>query len=155
MTNELYLCLGSVSGAIGGLLNGLLSDRRQMLPSLVQSSRGRSVLQIGLLGNLVVASFSSWICVWALGGPDGAERMEVGSILVRLVTTTALGFGAARLFTSESDKRLLREAVCNASAAPAAPPDAVQAMESATPWAVYASTVDLMPPPAEIWRFGL
>jgi hypothetical protein len=155
MNHDLYFCLYIAFGALGGLLNGLMSDRRQAFPSLALSSRGRSVVQLGLLGNIAVASLFSCVCTWALGMPSGADQMYVGSLLLRLLVTTGLGFGAARLLTGEFDKRLLREAVCNASAAPAAPPATVEAMESATPWVVYTSTAELMPPPAEVWRFGL
>jgi hypothetical protein len=103
-----------------------------------------------------IAAFASTICVWALARPGSfGPQPNGGELLALLVTSVGIGFGAARLATNEADKRLLHEAVCKASAAPAAPPDTVRAIEVAPPWEVYTTTDELMPPAMSTWRMGL
>jgi hypothetical protein len=94
-------------------------------------------------------------CVWALAGLGSfAPTPNGGQLIALLATSLGIGFGTARLVTNEADKRLLHEAVCKASAAPAAPPDTVRAMETAQPWAIYLTTDALLPPPLATWRIG-
>ena len=151
-----WLSVVPALGAAGGLLNAAATSNLRVLPSLVRSARGmKPLLRIGLLGNMLVATVTSTICVWALRVPAAfGPDMNVGDLLLLLLTSGSIGFAAARLATNETDARLLREAVCRASASPAAPPDTVQAMETATPWDVFAATTSLMPPSADVWRFG-
>lgn len=152
-----WLLTASLAGAGGGLLNAALTDNLRLLPAFVKSSRGTTrVLRIGLAGNLGAAGLTSTICVWALGVPGSlGNQADAGHLLTLLFASICIGFGAARLATNEADKRLLHEAVCKASAAPAAPPDTVRAMETAAPWVVYTTTTELMPPPLAAWRLGL
>jgi len=152
-----WLSLACAIGAGGGLLNAAVTDNLRLLPAFVKSSRGtRHVLRIGLAGNVGVAALASGACLWALGvsGSYG-HPANAGQLLTVLCASVCIGFGAARLATNEADKRLLHEAVCKASAAPAAPPDTVRAMETAAPWVVYTTTTELMPPPLAAWRLGL
>jgi hypothetical protein len=152
-----WLTLALVLGAGGGLLNAAVTDNLRLLPAFVKSARGGTrVLRIGLAGNVGVAALVSLTCVWALGVPGAFDqRADAGHLLTVLLTSACIGFGAARLATNEADKRLLHDAVCKASAAPAAPPETVRAMETAAPWVVYTTTTELMPPPLAAWRLGL
>jgi len=152
-----WLSLALALGAGGGLLNAAVTDNLRLLPAFVKSSRGTTrVLRIGLAGNIGVAALVSTICVWALGVPGAFDKQaDVGHLLTVLLASVGIGFGAARLATNEADKGLLHEAVCKASAAPAAPPDTVRAMETAAPWVVYTTANELMPPPLAAWRLGL
>ena len=157
MVSTAWLSLALVLGAGGGLLNAAVTDNLRLLPAFVKSSRGtRRVLRIGLAGNVGVAALASTICVWALGVPAAFDQhVDAGHLLTVLFASVCIGFGAARLATNEADKRLLHEAACKASAAPAAPPDTVRAMETAAPWVVYTTATELMPPPLAAWRLGL
>ena len=151
-----WLTLALVLGAGGGLLNATVTDNLRLLPAFVKSRGTTRVLRIGLVGNIALAALASTLCVWALGFPGPlAQEADVGHLLAVLSTSSCIGFGAARLATNEADKRLLQEAVCKASAAPAAPPATVRAMETAAPWVVYTTTSELMPPPLAAWRLGL
>jgi hypothetical protein len=107
------------------------------------------------LGNLVLGAVSAAACVFALAGLGSfVPHPEQAQVLALVATSLCLGFGTARLATNEAAKRLLHEAVCKASAAPAAPPDTVRALETAPPWTVYLRTDELMPPPMATWRVG-
>lgn len=151
-----WLALALLPGGMGGLLNAAMTDNLRPLPSFVKSRGSSRVLRIGLAGNIVIAAAASTFCVWALWDPGPpVHPLLIDRLLVLLPTSGAIGFGAARLATNEADKRLLREAVCNASAAPAAPPATVRALETASPWVVYLTAAELMPPPLGAWRLGL
>jgi hypothetical protein len=151
-----WLCLALMLGGAGGLLNATLTENLGLLPSFARLPSGaRRPIRIGLLGNVCLAALATTICVWALAGLGSFDpRPNGGQLLALLVTSVCIGFGAARLATNEADKRLLHEAVCKASAAPAAPPDTVRAIETAQPWKVYLTTDTLMPPPLATWRVG-
>jgi hypothetical protein len=151
-----WLSLAVLLGAGGGLLNAVMTDNLRLLPAFVKSRGTTRVLRIGLAGNITLAAMASTTCVWALGLPGPlVHQADLGHLLAVLATSSCIGFGAARLATNEADKRLLHEAVCKASAAPAAPPATVRAMQTAAPWVVYTKTSELMPPPLAAWRLGL
>jgi len=151
-----WLCVALLLGGAGGLANAALTDNLTLLPSLVRSPRGtRRTIRLGVIGNVALAAGAATVCVWALAGLGSfTPTANGGQLLALLITSTCLGFGTARLATNEADKWLLREAVCKASAAPAAPPDTVRAMETAQPWAIYVTTDALMPTPLASWRIG-
>lgn len=151
-----WFSLALLLGAGGGLLNAVMTDNLRLLPAFVKSGGTTRVLRIGLAGNVALAALASTACVWALGFPGPlVHQADVGHLLAVLATSSCIGFGAARLATNEADKRLLHDAVCKASAAPAAPPATVRAMQTAAPWVVYTTTSELMPPPLAAWRLGL
>jgi hypothetical protein len=143
-------------GGLGGVMNATLTDNLSFWPCFAPSaSRARRVIRVGLAGNVTLGAVASGACVWALAGlgsfvpdPNG------GQLLAVLGTSLVIGFGAGRLATNAADLWLLHQAVCRASAAPAAPPDTVRAMETAHPWTIYAATDALMPRPMETWRIG-
>ena len=143
-------------GGVGGLLNALHTNNLRPWPAFATTTaRKRRVTGVGLLGNVCVASLAASLCVWGLAGLGSFIAVPSDTQLLALLGTSLLiGFGAARLATNEADNRLLHQAVCQASAAPAAPPDTVRAMETAQPWAIYAATEQFMPPPAATWRIG-
>lgn len=148
--------LALMLGGMGGLLNATLTDNLRLWPALAPAgSSGKRLVRVGLACNVALASLTSAGCVWALAGLGSfVQEPSGGQLLAMLITSLVIGFGAARLATNETDMRLLHEAVCKASAAPAAPPDTVRAMETAHPWAIYTTTDTLMPPPMATWRVG-
>jgi hypothetical protein len=157
MTESLvWLVLSPLLGAVGGVLNAAVTDNLRLLPTFVKGSRSLPrLLRIGLTGNLSVAALASTLCAWALMGSASRTLQEGDHMLTMLLASVCIGFAAARLATDEVDKRLLHQAVCKASAAPAAPPDTVRAIETADPWVVYTTTTELTPPRLAAWRLGL
>jgi hypothetical protein len=151
-----WLLLALLLGGAGGLINAAATDNLRLWPSVNRTPNGSwRAVRIGLAGNVLLAAVVTTGCVWALAGLGSfAPAPNGGQLIALLATSLGIGFGTARLVTNEADKRLLHEAVCKASAAPAAPPDTVRAMETAQPWAIYLTTDALLPPPLATWRIG-
>ncbi len=151
-----WLVLAPLLGAAGGVVNAAVTADLRLLPTFVKSSRRvPRLLRMGLAGNLAIAAAASQLCAWALAVPPAGQLYSAASPLALGVASFCIGFAAARLATDEIDKRLLHQAVCQASAAPAAPPDTVRVIESSQPWRVYTATTHLRPPRLAAWRLGL
>jgi hypothetical protein len=139
----LTFALGGAAGAVNAALAGNL----HMLPRLLRASSSRiEAVQVGLIGNIVIAGAASMACALALTGggcpippANGLAQIGAGG------AAAFIGFAAARWCTNEADKRLLHRAVCKASEAPAAHPDLVMTLETARPLDIYIVANDLMP----------
>lgn len=141
-----HLC--SPLGAAGGLLNAVLTRDLRLCPTfLSRPGRRRRLLRLGVTGNGTVAAAASLLCAWALAGSLSGEGSRSPVPATAIVASLCVGFAAARLTTAEVDTRLLHHAVCQATAAPAAPPETVRTIAASAPWRVYTTTVDLHPPP--------
>jgi hypothetical protein len=144
VTWTISLAIGAVAGAINAVLTGNL----HLLPAAIRAETSRRIdaVQIGLIGNMTVAAAATMACAFALGSL-GCEMVPTNDVRRALAAGAALliGFAVARWCTSETDKRLLRSAVCKASAAPAAHPEAVSALETAPPMVIYRAADELMP----------
>ncbi|MFG2178352.1 hypothetical protein ACGFLS_06480 [Streptomyces abikoensis] len=114
----------AAAGALGGVVNALLSDSALVLP------RERAgILQPGFLGNALLGSFAA-VVTWGLYGPL-KEAVLLGSrplgeppvnmTVTALVGAALTGVGGARVVTAEVDKRYLRSAGANAALTPADP----------------------------------
>jgi hypothetical protein len=104
------------------------------------------VLRVGLLVSSVVGAVASLGLLWALRGMADFDAVRADEVPVRLIAASLfVGFVTARGLTSEVDKFLLRLAVRNAAAAPAAHPEVAEALDHAPPYAAYRIAVDLMP----------
>ena len=136
------------SGALGGALNAAFSSNLRLLPSWSLDARGvgiSRVIRVGLLVSSTVGAVASVGLLYALPGVDTLD-LRPGEVPFRLVMAGLfVGFVTARGLTSEVDKLLLRLAVRNAAAAPAAHPEIAQAIDHAPPYAVYRMAVDLAP----------
>lgn len=107
--------LGAVAGAgaIGGIVNALLSDNGFVLPKL-----DSGIVRLGILGNLILGAFAA-VVTWGLYGPLKDAVIlgthtpgEVAATLTvtALVGAALAGAGGARVITNEIDKRFLRNA---------------------------------------------
>jgi hypothetical protein len=102
----------SLAGAIGGMVNALLTDNGFILPT-----RRGHVLCPGALSNVLVgafAAFGSWAFYGAGASVDLAQLTERGQISLRfsaLAGAFLVGVAGARWITNEADKLLLRESV--------------------------------------------
>jgi hypothetical protein len=112
-----WLCalLITASGAVGGVVNALLTDNGFILPRRV-----REILCPGFLSNLLVgalAAFTSWASYGSGAGVElartaaaGSERAEISLTFSALAGAFFVGVAGARWITNEVDKRLLKEA---------------------------------------------
>jgi len=107
----------AAAGAVGGLLNALLSDRGFMLPTRVQE-----ILCPGFLGNMFIGSIAALLS-WSLYGSGVAidlalksgEQPPISLKLPALAGACAVGIAGARWLSSQIDERLFRESVKEAA----------------------------------------
>ena len=126
------------AGAIGGLVNALLTDNGFALPR--RDNVGQvSLLRPGILGNLLVSAIAAGIPRGLYGPlaafvilPTGAKQPELTMNLSALVGAVLVGVGGAKWLTNEVDKNLLKAAAAKAAASSADPAKA-QAMSLSSP----------------------
>lgn len=121
----LLLAIVCVAGALGGLVNALLSNNGFFLPRTEQVDQLR-IVRPGFLGNMLVGAVAASLS-WGLYGPLSLAPIfsslsaTEGLTLSALVGAALVGIGGARWITNEVDKKLLTVAASKAAAAPAAP----------------------------------
>jgi len=144
MTIWLILLAVCVAGAVGGIVNALLTDNGFMLPKAAVTD-GQSILRPGFLGNMFIGAVAAGIS-WGLYGPlatytlMGSEKAMANNppegiwlSVSSFVGAVLIGISGARWLTNEVDKTLLRAATGKAASAKPADPGTVQRMLLATP----------------------
>lgn len=100
------------AGALGGVVNALLSDNGFILPK-----RKRGVICIGFISNVLVgafSAFSSWSFYGSGAAIDLALKTSRDGISLRfsaLAGAFLVGVAGAKWITNEVDKNLFRESV--------------------------------------------
>jgi hypothetical protein len=130
-------------GAGGGAVNAVLTQDTQLFPSIMQIAPRRRLVRVGLLGSIAVAAAAAMAAIWVLTAADCHESS--GDTVALSTAGFLVGLAASRWVTNETDKRLLRAAVCKAAAAPAADPVTIRRMEEAPPHSVLSEADRLMP----------
>lgn len=138
---DMLTLLGAVflAGAVGGVVNALISDNGFVAPRYVESDESR-ILRPGFLGNVLIGGVSACVS-WGLYGPLGAVSIiggpadagagtAVGVTLAALVGAVLVGVGGARWLTNEVDKRLLKAAAAEAASRPASAETATRILAS-------------------------
>lgn len=137
---QIWILLGLIflAGAIGGLINALLTDNGFPFPRMEKVERIR-IFRPGALGNILIGAIAAVIS-WGLYGPfsnipiAGATEPPSQHPIITLsafVGAILIGIGGARWLTDEADKRILKAAV--RIAANKANPDASTEITEATP----------------------
>ncbi len=118
------------SGAVGGVVNALLSDNGFLMPRK-EAVGNSSIIRPGFLGNLLIGAVAAGIS-WGLYGPFASEALTalVKPTLSALVGAALVGVAGARWLTNEVDKTMLRAA---ASKAASAFPDASRDIATSSP----------------------
>ncbi len=126
MSLSLLLVLVFIAGAVGGLVNALLSDNG-FLKWKKDVVDNQELWRPGILGNVIVSGVAACIS-WGLYGPfaahyvfggpisTGGASQAMGLTLSSLVGAVLVGISGARWLTNEIDKNLLRKAASNAAA---------------------------------------
>ncbi len=127
-----------LAGAIGGVVNALMTDNGFILPKYENAS-GNKILRPGVIGNVLIGAIAAVIS-WGLYGPfanfiilPNKPGIDPPSITVAaFVGAMLVGVAGAKWLSNETDKKLLKAA---ASAAAAGKPsaDAPIKMMAATP----------------------
>jgi hypothetical protein len=106
------------AGAIGGVMNALLTDNGFPLPK-----EEAGIIRPGVLGNILLGAFAA-VITWGLTGSlkdavmlgtASKSTVDVSLTLTALVGAALAGAGGARVITGEVDKRFLRNAATDAA----------------------------------------
>jgi hypothetical protein len=109
-----WICATLISGmgAVGGVINALVTDNGFILPQ-----RRGGTWCVGFISNVIigaVAAFSSWAFYGSGAGIDVAkttQRAEISLTFTALAGAFLVGVAGARWITHEVDRRLLKESV--------------------------------------------
>lgn len=125
----LMLGIVCIAGAVGGLVNALLTDNGFMMPRWEDAATAR-IWRPGVLGNILIGLVAAGIS-WGLYGPLSATPVMGGTsaapagapslTLAGLVGAVLVGVAGARWLTTEVDKNLLRAAASQAASGQASP----------------------------------
>ena len=110
----LFLLVIFAAGAVGGLVNALLSDNAFILPR--RTGRTGEIVRWGSFTNMFIGGMAATIS-WGLYGPfanlsmmgsQGENAPELDLTLSAIIGAVLVGIGGARWLTSLVDERLLR-----------------------------------------------
>lgn len=135
MWNSMWMLLlyVGIAGAVGGVVNALLTDNGFFLPRREQVD-GTHLYRPGFLGNVLIGAVAATVS-WGLYGPlasvliagaknaleANASTGNVGLTLSSLVGAVMVGIAGSRWLTNEVDKNLLKAAASQAASAPPTP----------------------------------
>ncbi|MHB9004753.1 MAG: hypothetical protein ACYC6C_11945 [Coriobacteriia bacterium] len=119
----------AIAGAVGGVVNSLLTDNGFRLPKS-EPAGNTTIYRPGWIGNVVVGLVAAVIS-WGLYGPLAAYYIAttgglkvaataepVGLTLSTLVGAVLIGIGGARWLSSAVDEKVLRAAGAKAAESP-------------------------------------
>jgi hypothetical protein len=113
-----------LSGAVGGIVNALVSDNGFIRPS-EETAGDVTIIRPGFAGNILlgaVAAFMSWglygafsnAVIWGANTGIGTDDVTVS--MASIAGAVLVGIGGARWLTNEVDKKLLKIAAVTAAA---------------------------------------
>jgi hypothetical protein len=114
-----------LSGAVGGIINAIMSDNGFIKPR-EETVDNVTIVRPGIAGNMLlgaVAAFISWGLYGAYSAAvvymagTGAVVEEMSISISAIAGALLIGIGGARWLTNEVDKTLLRTAAVTAAAA--------------------------------------
>jgi hypothetical protein len=128
----------AVVGAIGGLINALVTDKGIRLPRSERTDAG-TVWLPGTLGSLVVSAGAA-VVSWALYGPvavsyviggarEAGAPSQPGLTLGAIGAAALVGFAGARWWTVEADKKLQRQTIRDLAAMGQNRPDVIAQLD--------------------------
>ena len=142
MTLWTLLLIVCGAGAVGGVVNALLSDNQGfLLPQTTEVAPNQPrIFRPGFLGNIFIGAVAAGIS-WGLYGPFAASVIfgaapagapAIAITVSSLVGAVLVGIGGARWLTNEIDKTVLHAAAANAAGKNASP-EAAQQIALAAP----------------------
>jgi hypothetical protein len=139
------LLIVCIAGAVGGVVNALLTDNGFALPRSKVVEDGISILRPGVFGNILIGAVAAGVS-WGLYGPlatyiiIGSDKAMANNppegiwlSLSSLVGAVLIGIGGARWLTAEVDKSLLKAAATKAASAQPATLGVAQQIALASP----------------------
>jgi hypothetical protein len=151
--------LVALMGALGGVVNALLSDNGFFLPKRLKVDE-QEIIRPGFLGNTLIGAASSFIS-WALYGPLASviiagmpngtatnSGAATGVTLSSLGGAVLIGIAGSRWLTNEIDKTILKSAIIVSARSQASNPSEKQRVQT------LADTMSLASSPAQILRLA-
>jgi hypothetical protein len=128
-----------IAGALGGIINALMSDSGFILPGRYDEG-GHMIWKPGALGNMLLGAAAAFIS-WGLYGPFteyiliplSDQKTTVTLTLSALVGAFLVGIGGARVITSEVEKNVLSTTAVQAATMGANPGVAGEIATAANP----------------------
>jgi hypothetical protein len=131
-----------LAGAIGGVINALMTDNGFILPKRAIEGDQTTVLRPGYLGNVLIGAIGA-VVSWGLYGPFGSVHivgakealvestgnLKLGLSLATFVGAILIGVAGARWLTNQVDKTMLQSAAAHAAGAK---PSAAASVQIAT-----------------------
>ena len=126
MSLWIFLLIIFLAGAIGGVINALMTDNAFVLPKAEITKENARIYRPGILGNILISGVAACVS-WGLYGPFGAAyivggqttqsgtQIEPGVTLAAFVGAILVGIAGARWITNEVDKNLLRATASQAA----------------------------------------
>ena len=109
-----------IAGALGGVVNALMSDSGFILPGRYDEG-GNKIWKPGALGNMLLGASAAFIS-WGLYGPFTTFILmppdletEANLTLSTLVGAFLVGIGGSRIITSEVEKNVLSKTAVQAA----------------------------------------
>ncbi|MHC4934342.1 MAG: hypothetical protein ACYTGV_19390 [Planctomycetota bacterium] len=132
----------AVVGALGGLINALVTDKGIRLPRSERTDAG-TVWLPGTLGSLVVSAGAA-VVSWALYGPvavsyviggvqEAGTPTQPGLTLGAIGAAALVGFAGARWWTVEADKKLQRQTIRDLASKGQNRPDVIAQIDKGAP----------------------
>jgi uncharacterized membrane protein len=126
------------AGAVGGVINALMTDNGFVLPKYEDAS-GNKILRPGVIGNVLIGAIAAVIS-WGLYGPFASylilsskpSEADPSLSLASLVGGVLIGIAGAKWLSNEVDKKLLK-ATAVAAAAGTPSTDAAVRIMAASP----------------------
>jgi len=125
-------------GALGGVINALMSDSGFIMPGRYDEG-GNKVWKPGVLGNMLLGAAAAFI-TWGLYGPftelvlmPPDPKTQATLTLSALVGAFLVGIGGSRIITSEVEKSVLSRTAVQAANLSASPQIAGDIASAATP----------------------
>ena len=118
-----YMVIIFAFGAVGGVVNALLTDNGFILTKKEQQDNTK-IIRPGFLVNIFIggiAALVSWglygpfAAVFIIGGTNDPNLGSTGLSMSSVVGGLLIGVGGARWLTNEVDKKLLRAAASKAA----------------------------------------
>jgi hypothetical protein len=130
MSLWILLLIIFLAGAIGGVVNALMTDNAFVLPKAEMTKENLQIYRPGIIGNIVISGVSACVS-WGLYGPFGtafiaggqtalpSTTARPGVTLAAFVGAILVGIAGARWITNEVDKNLLRATASEAASSKA------------------------------------